>query len=94
MGEKETDRSRKKRRGWLLVSTLQPAFDFAQTAQSWCPMPYKVIGIYNCPLLGYETDGERNIQALGDGFLMLLSLRCFLLTDRVTHEPSERESSL
>lgn len=47
----------------------QPSFNFSKTTWSWCPMPYIVKGICTCPLSAHNTDGGRNIQALGNHFL-------------------------
>lgn len=67
-----THRDKKKRRkSGRRVRGLkpQPAFNFSQTTWSWCPMPYIFKGMYTSPLPASDTDGDRNIQALGNQFL-------------------------
>lgn len=71
-GGNETHRDKKKRgKTGRRVGGLkpQPAFNFSQTTWSWCPMPYIFKGMYMSPLPAGDTDGDRNIQALGNQFL-------------------------
>lgn len=71
-GGNRTHRDKKKRgKTGRRVGGLkpQPAFNFSQTTWSWCPMPYIFKGMYTSPLPAGDTDGDRNIQALGNQFL-------------------------
>lgn len=71
-GENKTRRDKKKKgKTGRRVGGLkpQPAFNFSQTTRCWCPMPYIFKDMYMSPLPAGNTDGDRNIQALGNQFL-------------------------
>lgn len=70
-GKQDPQRQEKRGKTGRRVGGLkpQPAFNFSQTTRSWCPMPYIFKGMYTSPLPASDTDGDRNIQALGNRFL-------------------------